>query len=1062
LVTRNDARGLTVSENVHASAERSDWSVSMDQLQEVCPNLQSASLVVPWYGDDLRCGECKVRPRVDNASKITTGATWLVSGETRADAVVVSNFDGTPAYGGTPSDETVVRAIQDLQARGLDVTFYPFLLMDITVGNGLPDPYGGVEQQAYPWRGNITCGVASGRSGTPDKTPAVASQLNRFMGSCTASQFTVLGTAVAYAGPVEWSYRRMILHYAKLCAAAGGVQVFLIGSELRGLTRLRSTATTFSMVEMLRLLAADVKAILPTAKVSYAADWSEYFGYHPQDGSGDVFFNLDPLWADAAIDFVGIDNYMPLADWRDGHTHLDAQAGAEFDQAYLSSRIASGEGFDWFYASQAARDMQTRTTISDGAYGKPWVFRYKDVLSWWSNPHRNRPNGIETVSATAWVPQSKPIWFTEAGCPAVDKGANQPNVFYDPKSAESAFPYYSGGQRDDVMQHNFVAAMENYWSAAGAHNPISSVYGATMVQAERTAWWAWDARPFPAFPARTDVWSDGANYARGHWLNGRLGAVDLGELISSIVQRFGLGVVDASAVSGLIDGFVLDRPMSGRDALENLLRSFALDAVESDGVLKIKTRNSRATESISRDDLVESGRERSTLQETRAQETDLPRVVRLAYIESALDYRTATVQQTQTDTASSLEIIMQLPAAVPQSLAQARVDVALAESWGQRTTAQFTLLPSCLALEPGDVVTVDGKTYRLSAIMDAEARGVEALQHDASVYDAPALVERLALPKLADVFGKPDVLMLDLAVVATAQPAAPWLAAQAKPWPGRLSVLRQQGGASFVLNTLVGAQATMGETLNAMPSGIVGRVDYSNSINVKLDFGALSSVSRLELLAGANTAAIGDAVSGYEIIQFETADLIANNTYRLHGLLRAQAGSFAEMSVVRALGQRFVLLNGAVSQAVVSLPEAGLPSTWRVGPASLDHGHAAYVQISVPPTIKALRPLRPAQLRSSPVAEGVLLTWIRQTRSGGDAWEFENVPLSEDVEAYVLQVLGGATVLRSWTPSSAQQIYTTEEMTQDFGAPTATLSLKVAQVSAAFGAGTFLEGIVNV
>jgi hypothetical protein len=37
----------------------------------------------------------------------------------------------------------------------------------------------------------------------------------------------------------------MILHYAMLCAAAGGVDAFLIGSELRGLTTLRSAASAY-------------------------------------------------------------------------------------------------------------------------------------------------------------------------------------------------------------------------------------------------------------------------------------------------------------------------------------------------------------------------------------------------------------------------------------------------------------------------------------------------------------------------------------------------------------------------------------------------------------------------------------------------------------------------------------------------------------------------------------------------------------------------------------------------------------------------------------------------
>ena len=58
---------------------------------------------------------------------------------------------------------------------------------------------------------------------------------------------------------------------------------------------------------------------------------------------------------------------------------------------------------------------------------------------------------------TAWAPRAKPIWLTEIGVPAVDKGANEPNVFPDPKSSESAIPPFSGGSRDDLIQ---VRALE--------------------------------------------------------------------------------------------------------------------------------------------------------------------------------------------------------------------------------------------------------------------------------------------------------------------------------------------------------------------------------------------------------------------------------------------------------------------------------------------------------------------------------------------------------------------------------------------------------------------------
>ncbi|MCP5804493.1 hypothetical protein NL322_28355, partial [Klebsiella pneumoniae] len=78
----------------------------------------------------------------------------------------MSAVDGRPAYGGTPSDDSVARAIRDLKARGFSVIFYPFVFMDVPEGNTLPDPWtGNTGQPVYPWRGRITCNPAPGRPG---------------------------------------------------------------------------------------------------------------------------------------------------------------------------------------------------------------------------------------------------------------------------------------------------------------------------------------------------------------------------------------------------------------------------------------------------------------------------------------------------------------------------------------------------------------------------------------------------------------------------------------------------------------------------------------------------------------------------------------------------------------------------------------------------------------------------------------------------------------------------------------------------------------------------------
>ena len=492
---RKGGGGSSEPENLNALTDIADMVVALDRLQAMAPKVESVSLVVAWFGDDLRAGNCKVRPGVEVTATTTTPSAWSVNGVSRANAFLVSRDDqDRPVYGGTPSDFAVVQAIQEMKARGLRVTFYPFILMDVPPGNTLPNPYSDnaaeTGQPAFPWRGRITCSPATGYAGTVDKAATAATQVSALFGAATPASFSVSGENVSWTGPSgDWGLRRMVLHYAHLCAAAGGVDAFLIGTEMPGLTTIRSGASTYPAVQAYRDLLADVRSILGSGtKIGYAADWSEYFGHQPGDGSGDVFFHLDPLWADPEIDFVGIDNYMPLSDWRDGFEHADAAEGwpAIYDRTYLQGNIAGGEGFDWFYASASDRSAQDRTPITDGAAAKPWMFRYKDLRGWWSNAHYNRPGGVESGTPTNWAPQSKPIWFTELGCPAIDRGTNQPNVFFDPKSSESFTPHFSRGWRDDAIQRAYLEATYLWWGEA-ANNPVSSVYGGRMVHVPECA-----------------------------------------------------------------------------------------------------------------------------------------------------------------------------------------------------------------------------------------------------------------------------------------------------------------------------------------------------------------------------------------------------------------------------------------------------------------------------------------------------------------------------------------------------------------------------------------------
>jgi hypothetical protein len=1062
--------GNRVALNRHLDGTRSDWHASLDDLQTTCPAVGHVSLVVSWFGDDLRAGYCTLRPKVDNKTRVTAPTTWSVAGLTRATAEPVSLHEGRAAYGGTPSDASVIRAIQDLKARGLKVAFYPFVMMDIPHGNALPDPYGGAAQASYPWRGRITASIAPGLPESPDRTEAAGDEIAAFVGAAAPTDFSLTAGGVGYVGPDEWTFRRMILHAAFLCKAAGGVDAFLLGSELRGLTTLRSGPSGFPFVTALVNLAADVRGILGHGtRISYGADWSEYFGYQPADGSGDVFFHLDPLWADANIDFVGIDNYLPLSDWRDGDDHLDA---AEWetgrDTAYLRANIAGGEYFDWFYASDADRAAQIRTPIGDDAYGKPWVFRPKDLVSWWSNPHFDRPGGIEAETPTAWQPRSKPIVLTETGCPAVDKGPNQPNVFPDPKSGEGTLPRFSTGVRDDVVQRRFIGAVTGYWDPEApdfddAANPVSDVYAGRMIDPGTICWWAWDARPYPAFPYRLDVWSDGGNWEAGHWLNGRLAAPTTDALAAAILRDHDFPHAAIEDLDGAIDGYVVATVASARDALEPLADLLLFEAADTGDTIRLVRRGRRPVATLGRDDLVDEG-ERPLLSIRRAQETELPSEIAIGFVDALADYRAANVSSRRLTTGSRRSEGVETTAVMSFAVAGGLADTRLRDIWAGRESFGFALSARRLAIEPGDIVRLDlpsgQRTAMVRRIEDMGPRRIEARSIEPGILAAVPATPRTLPPVSAPEIPPPEVVVLDLPVLSGdgSMAHAPRIAAFADPWPGAIGVALGTPATGFVPRQVLDRSAVLGELATSLAAGPQWRWDRASTVDVLLYGGALASEPELAVLNGANAAAVGSPESGWEIVQFQTATLIGPRTWRIGTLLRAQAATGDAAPGGHPTGARFVLLNAATPHLAIGPEEAELALVARCGPAGATYDPGRFVDVPVLGTRRGLKcfpPVRPHAVWES--SGDISIRWIRQTRLGGDGWEGIEVPLGETSEAYRVDLLIGDIVVHTETVGEPRVTLSAALLADLFGGTPDSLHARIMQVSPTEGPGLATE-----
>jgi hypothetical protein len=1048
-----EAPGRNRTANVHSPSGTTDFVTSLDQLTEELPAVESLSLVVSWFGNDLRCGSCLVQPKVEQKLRDGVGMPWRAGGVARAAAPEVPTVDGASVYGGTPCDASVVEAIRAIRAKGKEVMFYPFVLMDQVDGNTLPDPWTGASSQpALPWRGRITLSTAPGRAGTPDRSAAAAAEVSAFFGAAQPVHFTVSGETISYSGPAEWGYRRFILHYAKLCAVAGGVDAFCIGSELPGLTQIRSAGDIFPAVAALRQLASDVRSILgPQVKISYAADWTEYFGHR---ADGNVYFHLDPLWSDSNIDFIGIDNYMPVSDWRDGEEHADADWGAIYNPEYLEANVAGGEGFDWYYDSPEGALAQRRLPITDGAYSEPWVFRYKDLKSWWSNLHHDRIDGVRSAAPTDWIPGSKPIRFTEYGCAAIDKGTNQPNKFLDPKSSEGGPPIWSNSRRDDLVQMQYLLSIASYWDDPDA-NPISSLYGDRMVDMQHAHAWAWDARPFPEFPGQTEVWNDGGNYSRGHWLNGRASNQPLAAVVSELCQRSGVDAVNTASLHGLVRGYQQSDLSTARSALQPLMLTFGFDVFEREGQLVFRNRDARVLSDIGDQDLAVSPDLDGQIETTRLSDAETAGQVRLGYVDAQSSYEIRSIEVRFPDEEATGVSQTDFPLALTKIEGQATVERWLAEARVARDTARFALPRSKLSVGAGDVVRYNGRRYRIDRVEQAEGQLLDAVRVEPGVYLPSGKGDELISVRAITPPVPVVPIFLDLPLLTGEEvPHAPHIAVAAEPWPGSIGVWSSSEDAGYELNRLVAAPAVIGTTESLLPAHPPGLWDKGAPLRVKMVGGELASASLLSVLNGANAMAIGDGSgANWEVFQYSSAQLVAPETYELSLRLRGQLGTDGIMPNVWPVGSTVVLLDLALTQIDLASSARGLARYYRVGSAA-----RGYDDPNVTLRVEAfdgigLRPYPVSHLKMADQLGTLQFSWKRRTRVDGDSWQAAEVPLGEESEAYQVRILQGSTIIAEYGTSQPLFLYTAAMRAQD--AISGAFRCSVAQLSEKFGPGPF-------
>lgn len=812
-------------------------------------------------------------------------------------------------------------------------------------------------------------------------------------------------------------YKNFILHYANLMA--GKVDAFAIGSELRDLTKISSAAGVFPAVSQLVTLAGQVKAILGSSvKITYAADWSEY---HHTDGG---WHHMDALWACDAIDVVGIDAYFPLTD----------AVQTDYDVHAVKAGWTSGEGYDWYY-SDVDRTVKTALTPD---------MAWKNIEYWWKHTHTN-PDG----STTGWVPQSKPLWFTEYGFASVDGCTNEPNVFVDGATSASAYPRFSKGRVDFMAQRVAIAATEAQWGDNGI--------------VSRRFLWTWDARPYPYWPDLRDVWADGGAWMTGHWVQGKLGTSHVAAVVEELAATTGLdtALLDTSALQMGLDGFILNSRTSARAALEQLMQAYFFSMRETGGKLVALPRQREAVDVIDASEclpMTADGREVAYLLR-RAEDLILPAYCEVQSLNRLQRYGTQ-VQAARRGMPQANEVeSIQVALVLSDVHARMMAETMLADRWAERSQVTFQLPMRYAALEAGDVVTLmdDGQAHRVRLMQVQLGRPgmvrIKGVVDASEQWDgyipptiggsgdmvAPPAGSAMAVLDIPAFPGEPqDALSLRLAVCGT---AANWSGA---------SVVRVASGLEDALVTDVISPATMGQCTTMLGTAFAQLIDYAQTVDVALlGEGALASVSIDALLRGANVALVGD-----EIIQFANATLLAPGKYRLSTLLRGRQGTEWAMAG-HVEGERFVLLDAAVLS--VTLPGSAVGQNWRVRAVSagspLNQGTEVTVKVAGS-SLKPLAPVRPDAVRDG--SDDVTFSWCRRARIDGGLRDAVEIPLMEQAELYDVSVMSGGVAVRSWQVVTPHVIYTASQQVTDFGSLQPAYTLKIAQRSAQVGPGTVL------
>lgn len=545
------------------------------------------------------------------------------------------------------------------------------------------------------------------------------------------------------------------------------------------------------------------------------------------------------------------------------------------------------------------------------------------------------------------------------------------------------------------------------------------------------------------------------------------GTVLLADIISAECQLAGLREIDidVSLLTDQVRGYRITQRGSVRNPIQQLQACYPFDVLQSGYRLKFLPRGTTSVATVTVDDLGIDVQWRID----REMETQLPRKVVFLYLDRSLDYE-VNDQYSERPIDSETEETIEIPIVFTADEAAQRVDVLHSIYLLERTTyGPFTLPPPFRFLEPSDVITVvtNDATYSVR-LTDVEYKADGSIEcmgkpNAVPIYSSNAVG---AAPLPADeeipIAGPVVTLLMDLpAITFELEPGITVaMSGLYDNWVGGEVWYTPDSGTTWQSVLGFADSVTMGICGAPIGAHAGHLVDLASELTVQLYSGTLASVTEEQFYDEALLFAYG--VNGrWEIIAARTVVDNGNKNYTLSTFIRGMRGT-EWATGLHADGDYLVWLKDPDLE-FQSVPDAMIDTTITVRGANVGAGIDGQTDTSLLYQGVNLTPLSGVNPKATQAVNGnITITWDRRDR-GDSSWEsYGDIPMSEATESYEIDIMSGATVVRTLTGTTPSIVYGATEQIADFGTLQTTLTLRIYQLSALVGRGYVLSAVVPV